>query len=212
MIKFSCMIFVTNANASNLNVLREKMKKKVLVYGTIVVLLTACSVAKVNKQNKTKHNLTETWVSPSSESCLKHGGKINTKGICEASLAHAKRICKAEGNTLPSIEQLVNLSTECGAKAIPYKGKKSKFSSYIQSIRKDNKKNKQYRQCIKDLDINLLHDYISSTTESLGMTSAVGYTIKNFNFQSGIVRDNSVSFLLQDIDGKPAYIKCVKGK
>lgn len=191
--------------------LGKRMNKNILTIYTIAMLIfTACSQPTVS--NKAKHHhtsFTHTWVNPSAQACISHGGEINSRGICEATLKEAKAICKAEGNILPTIEQLVGLSLECGAVPIPYKGKKSKFSSYVNSLRQKNIDNKTYQECIESQDINVLHPYISKSGVKV-RAFMPGFEVQTLTFRSGHVGK------FYDIPSArirySQYVICIKGK
>lgn len=179
------------------------MNKNILTHTLIVLIFTACSEPIVSNKAKSLHTFTYAWNNPSSQACETHGGEVNTKGICEATLKEAKAICKYEGNDLPTIEQIISLSSECGAVSVPYKGKKSKFSSYIRSQREKNIDNQSYQQCIESHGINVLHTYITKTTMP-------GYGVRTFRFRSAKVG------YFYDIPNRsikyPQYITCIKRK
>jgi putative hemolysin len=179
------------------------MNKNILTYTIAVLILTACSEPTISNKAKNIHTFTYTWSNPSAQACKAHGGEVNTKGICEATLKEAKAICQSEGNALPTIEQIVSLSSECGAVSVPYKGKKSKFSSYIRAQREKNIDNQAYQQCIEAQGINMLHTYITKTTMGV-------YKVRTFRFRSANVSyfhdiPNSSTKYLQ-------YITCIKGE
>jgi len=179
------------------------MNKNILTYTIAVLIFTACNEPTISNKAKNTHAFTHTWSNPSAQACKTHGGEVNAKGICEATLKEAKAICQSEGNDLPTIEQIVSFSSECGAVSVPYKGKKSKFSSYIGSQREKNIDNQSYQQCIESQGINVLHTYITKTTMP-------GYGVRTFRFRSANVG------YFYDIPNRsikyPQYITCIKGK
>ena len=187
------------------------MNKNILTYTIAVLIFAACSSqpTATNESRNVHTSFSHTWVNPSAEVCTSHGGALNARGICEATLKEAKAICKAEGNDLPTIEQMVRLSSECGAVPVPYKGKKSKLSSYINSQRRKNIDNKIYQQCIESQGINVLHTYITRTTMPETRTTIPAYGVRKFRFRSAQVG------YFYDIPNKsiryPQYITCIKG-
>ncbi len=60
------------------------------------------------------------WLTPAPTICTANGGEIDDNGICEASWEKAKAICGASGGSLPTIEELKEVMTECGGTNTTY--------------------------------------------------------------------------------------------
>jgi len=53
------------------------------------------------------------WITPSNSTCRNHGGKVDSDG-CKANWVNAKNICSASGGSLPTIDELRKVVTDCG--------------------------------------------------------------------------------------------------
>ncbi len=196
------------------------MNTKILIYTITIFIFTACGEPTISNKAKNTHIFTHTWINPSAQACIANGGKINAKGICESNLLkEAKAICKSEGNDVPTIEQIIKFSSECGAVPVPYKGKKSKFFSYIQSQRNKNTNNQAYQQCIESQGINVLHPYITKTAIHITKSILPGYKVRTFRFRSADVNDEfefTKNNFYKQMEHKPTtypkYIICIKEK
>ena len=56
---------------------------------------------------------TSKWLKPSSSVCKANGGKM-LNGVCTAHWENSKKICSASGGSLPSIDDLRKVVTDCG--------------------------------------------------------------------------------------------------
>ena len=60
----------------------------------------------ISKKSETK------WITPSDSTCTSNGGEVNSDG-CKSNWEDAKAICVANGGSLPSIEELSKVVTDC---------------------------------------------------------------------------------------------------
>lgn len=60
------------------------------------------------------------WVSPPRKACTQNGGKLAEGGVCQATWQDAGRICSAAGGSLPSIDELKQVVTDCGGEIGDY--------------------------------------------------------------------------------------------
>ena len=103
------------------------------------------------------------WFDPSAEACTQNKG-ILKDGYCDAAYFDAKKVCKAEGHSLPTIEVFEETSIYCGA--TPYNTYTKDGTSHKDTItRKNNQANKAYRQCVENLGFDRLFSYASLTKE-----------------------------------------------
>lgn len=56
---------------------------------------------------------TSKWLKPTNSVCEANGGKLY-KGVCQANWKNAKKICSASGGSLPTIDDLRKVVTDCG--------------------------------------------------------------------------------------------------
>ena len=73
------------------------------------------------------------WITPSNSTCKNNGGKVNSNG-CKATWSNAKNICSASGGSLPSIDTLRKVVTDCGGTIDDYD---------------NNRANSSYQACYK---------------------------------------------------------------
>jgi len=59
---------------------------------------------------------TPPWITPSAHVCVKNGGEMNSRGVCQAKWKAASRICEEMGGRLPTIGELKQVVIECGGK------------------------------------------------------------------------------------------------
>jgi len=98
------------------------------------------SIQTVEDANKEDNNtivdfieLESEWIKPSNATCTSNGGEVTTNG-CKAKWEDAKTICSVSGGSLPSIERLRKVVTDCGG--------------IINN--KNNKNNVSYQACFKN--------------------------------------------------------------
>jgi hypothetical protein len=65
------------------------------------------------ESKEVKITSTSKWITPSNSMCKNNGGKVNSGG-CNATWSNAKNICSASGGSLPSIDALRRVVTDCG--------------------------------------------------------------------------------------------------
>ena len=92
------------------------------------------------------------FVTPSKPTCLRHGGRWNSNfGVCEANWRKAKKICRASGGRLPSLNELKRVVRSCGG--VPRGKISNEKTHYTDDL------------CYKYLGIGYIsgHDYWTST-------------------------------------------------
>jgi len=89
------------------------------------------------------------WLDPTRNICTSKGGKISSDGVCEADWHQAKKICKAMGGRLPTIEELRRVITGCGG---------------VVDSSESNKKNSNYQSCYQNKGFTASNRYWSATT------------------------------------------------
>ena len=101
------------------------------------------------------------WIDPSLKACESNGGSIND-GYCDASFYNAQKICEADGYILPTIETFKATSERCSAKA--YDEYSNTFTPLqATEIRRKNRNNDAYRNCVEELGFDRLFLYVSAT-------------------------------------------------
>ncbi len=96
------------------------------------------------------------WIDPTKSICEANGGKTEKDGgirVCKADWTSAKKICRASGGRLATIEELKKVVTGCG-------GEIDKENS---EERERNRNNSDYQNCYKELGFSS-NGYWSSTT------------------------------------------------
>jgi len=88
------------------------------------------------------------WISPSTSTCKNNGGKVDSDG-CQAEWSNAKDICRGSGGSLPTIDELKKVATDCGGTPIKL-GNKS-----WSNIFHKNKNKVSYQSCYKNKGFNL---------------------------------------------------------
>jgi len=87
----------------------------------------------VSPTPKPKTRPTSKWITPTNKVCKANGGKI-TNEVCGATWKNSKKICSASGASLPSIDDLRKVVTDCGGV----------IDDYINNINNSN-----YQTCYK---------------------------------------------------------------
>jgi len=124
------------------------------------------------------------WITPSSEACIKNGGKVDPNNICLADWESAKRICSAAEGRLLSINELKSAVTSCGGKIDEYNS---------------NKHDLAYQSCYKRKGFFPTGRYWSSYVfEALEENTQVVY------FEPGYT-----NYTLKTNEG---YVRCVGGR
>jgi len=93
---------------------------------------------------------TAEWINPPRKICTKNGGKLTSGDVCVANWSNAKRICRAAGGRLPTINELQGIATGCGARHPKYR----------------NDLNPSYQSCYKQKGFTLASGYWSSTAST----------------------------------------------
>jgi len=89
------------------------------------------------------------WLNPTESICNNGGGVMNVNGMCLANWENAKKICRASGGVLPTIEMLEKVVTDCGA--------------IIDDVY-ENSENSDYQACYRREGFFSSPSYWSSTT------------------------------------------------
>ena len=92
------------------------------------------------------------WITPSNSVCRSHGGKVKSDD-CYANWENAKEICSASGGSLPSVEVLEKVVTDCGGE----------MKDEDKAEAKRNNNNSNYQSCYQEKGFTS-DDYWSSTT------------------------------------------------
>ena len=111
--------------------------------------------------NSTQTTNNSKWITPSESTCKSNGGKVDDDG-CKANWSDAKDICSASGGSLPTIDELKKVFTDCGGEVT------------------DNA-NKTYQSCYKQKGFNSNHYWSSSSV------MGNGYNAWFVNFRGGYV-------------------------
>ena len=97
---------------------------KTIVYRDRVVEPTVMPKREVKPVRATS---TSKWLKPNSSVCKANGGKIY-KGVCQANWENSKKICLASGGSLPSIDDLRKVVTDCGGVIDDYENNRNNFN------------------------------------------------------------------------------------
>ncbi len=106
------------------------MKFSRLLVGSILIASTVCHA------NTTKETA---WVSATDNSCKQYSGVVS-QHTCAATWQNAQEICKVNGATLASVEEIKKAIIDCGGKIT---------DSAMSEEAKANMKNTKYQECIK---------------------------------------------------------------
>ena len=96
-------------------------------------------VLKEKKKSKSSSSSNSKWITSSNSVCKSHGGKVDSDG-CRANWENAKEICSASGGSLPRIEVLKGVITDCGGEVTTDRG----------TIWDTNAANSSYQSCYKE--------------------------------------------------------------
>jgi len=103
----------------------------------------------ISKESETK------WIKPSDSTCISNGGKVDNYG-CKSNWENAKTICATNGGSLPSIEALRKVLTDCGG-----------------AMKEDNKEewernrnNATYQSCYKEKGFSSVWYFWSKTAKN----------------------------------------------
>lgn len=107
---------------------------------------------------KPKPSPTSKWLKPSSSTCTQNGGKM-VDGVCKANWENAKKICRASGASLPSIDDLRKVVTDCGGV----------IDDYV-----NNENNSNYQTCYKQKGFTSNY-YWSSTKKGSSSAGLVNF-------------------------------------
>ena len=115
----------------------------------IVVLLLVTSCAN-HTSGKEKENFIFKWMNPKIKEniCQAYGGRLSSRGDCEADWESAKDICDRLGGMLPSQTLLTKVMINCGV-----------------VINRNNFHNDAYQQCYRKQGFSSDRSYWSSTKE-----------------------------------------------
>jgi len=122
------------------------------------------------------------WITPSNSTCKNHGGKATSYG-CKAKWINAKNICSASGGSLPTIDELRKVVTDCGGEM-----KEDNSAEWER-----NRNNTSYQACYKKKGFSS-YNYWSSTTHASGTNRAWllnfyhGFTHYYYESRNGYVR------------------------
>lgn len=121
---------------------------------------------------------TSKWITPTKSICESNGGEIDKHGICEARWDEAKKICSASGGTLPSLEVLGQVVSDCGGVFHEWK----LFDDRIYELNEKNRQNSAYQACYKQKGFVSSDAYWSSTTATYANDSSYAWLV---SFNSG---------------------------
>jgi hypothetical protein len=121
---------------------------------------------------------TSKWLKPTNSTCTNNSGKM-VNGVCRANWENAKKICSASGGSLPTIDALRKVVTDCGGVIDDYK---------------NNRNNSNYQTCYKQRGFTSNYYWSSTEEDSSGAwvvsfgNGSDSWSIKSNNFYALCVR------------------------
>ncbi len=135
------------------------------------------NICNLKEVDSTTSKKTDKWLIPTDSTCLSNGGQINEKGICEAYLYNAKKICQQNNARLPTINELKKLITDCGGTI---------------DAQDKNLNNRDYQSCLKKKNFDVSPSgYLSSSPYASdnklvwGANLHAGFTYQGFKSEKG---------------------------
>ncbi len=147
-------------------------KVRLILIVTSMVFISNCS-SPIDVRPETFLELKNVWIMPTSESCEKFGGYYGKEyKVCEGSLEEAKLICDANNAVVPSIDDYLLMSRECGALQIQTD---DEFESNDERklSKRVNANNQSYQTCIEKLGFYPFGDYFSSSLQNTKIVKTI---------------------------------------
>ena len=95
------------------------------------------------------------WIIPSKSVCKSNGGEINVFG-CESTWLNAKKICNASQGSLPTINLLRKMVTNCGGE----------INRDIEAVKDRNRYNDTYEKCYEKKGFSLWYHWSDTSYSS----------------------------------------------
>ena len=144
------------------------------------------------KQENT-HNPTQKYTTPAKNICESNGGKIDKYG-CSASWGNAKKICSANGQRLPSLEELNQIIHKCGGIII----KNGWVTPDYENLSEKNESNKQYQTCYQNKKFSSQRYWSSTPASHNNDLKWFVYFLSGYTY-----------YIYKDGQGSDFYINCL---
>ena len=203
-----------NLKKEHIYKIKDKKKLKLITEGRTEITITKNRVrivvekgshftVKFSVEGESGSYSSVKWIDPSNSVCRSHGGKVKSDG-CEANWENAKEICSASGGSLPSIEVLKKVVSDCGGKIAKFSGK----------IMDSNVKNTSYQSCYQKNKFTFNPYWSSSLSTSKEILSNPFSAIVAISTHDNSRVVSVISFHGAYQTGAPSsidcYIRCVR--